>query len=70
MTPNVGRIDQYFLIIIGLALIAYIVKDGALGAGWLVAGSLALVLTATSFFSYRPLYTLLGIGTLQKSSAV
>ncbi|TJW91971.1 YgaP-like transmembrane domain, partial [Neisseria gonorrhoeae] len=39
MTPNVGRIDQYFRIIIGLALIAYIVKDGALGAGWLVAGS-------------------------------
>ncbi|MBK5652525.1 hypothetical protein QU42_19535 [Bradyrhizobium sp. UASWS1016] len=70
MTPNVGRIDQYVRIIIGLALMAYIVKDGSLGAGWIVTGALGLVLIATAFFSHCPLYTLLGINTLQKSSTV
>jgi len=70
MTPNVGRIDQYVRIIIGLALIAYIVKDGSLGAGWLAAGTAGFVLIVTAFFSYCPLYTLLGINTRRKSSTV
>lgn len=70
MTSNVGRIDQYVRIIIGLALIAYIVKDGSLGAGWLAAGTVGLVLIVTAFFSYCPLYTLLGINTRRKSSTV
>ncbi|WP_155262462.1 MULTISPECIES: DUF2892 domain-containing protein [Bradyrhizobium] len=63
MTRNVGFIDQYARIIIALALIAYTVRDGSLGAGWLVAGTLGCVLLATAFFSYCPLYTLLGINT-------
>lgn len=70
MARNVGRIDQYVRIIIGLALIAYIVKDGSLGAAWLVAGTVGFVLIATAFFSYCPLYTLLGVNTRQKSSSV
>ncbi|MGY3583137.1 hypothetical protein ACVIGB_007800 [Bradyrhizobium sp. USDA 4341] len=70
MTRNVGLIDQYARIIIGLAVIAYALKDGSLGAGWLVAGTLGFVLIATAFFSYCPLYTLLGINTRQKSSSV
>jgi|UniRef100_A0A973WVN0 hypothetical protein len=70
MTRNVGLIDQYARIIIGLAVIAYTLKDGSLGAGWLVAGTLGFVLIATAFFSYCPLYTLLGINTRQKSSSV
>ncbi|WP_074129574.1 DUF2892 domain-containing protein [Bradyrhizobium sp. NAS96.2] len=47
MARNVGRIDQYVRIIIGLA-----------------------VLIATAFFSYCPLYLLLGINTVHRSSAV
>lgn len=70
MTRNVGLIDQYARIIIGLALIAYTLKDGSLGAGWLVAGILGFVLITTAFFSYCPLYTLLGINTRQRSSSV
>lgn len=70
MTRNVGQIDQYARIIIGLALIAYTVKDGSLGKGWLAAGILGSVLIATAFFSYRPLYTLFGLNTRQKSSSV
>ncbi|WP_050626111.1 MULTISPECIES: YgaP family membrane protein [Bradyrhizobium] len=70
MTRNVGLIDQYARIIIGLALIAYTLKDGSLGAGWLVAGTLGIILIATAFFSYCPLYTLLGINTRRRSSSV
>ncbi|VIO72924.1 hypothetical protein CI1B_45730 [Bradyrhizobium ivorense] len=70
MARNVGFIDQYARILIGMALIAYIVKDGSLGAGWLVAATLGFALIATAFFSYCPLYTLLGINTRRKSSSV
>ncbi|WP_338827145.1 DUF2892 domain-containing protein [Bradyrhizobium sp. 27S5] len=70
MTRNVGRVDQYARIIIGLALTAYTVKDGSLGIGWLVAGTLGFILIATAFFSYCPLYTLLGVNTRQNPSSV
>ncbi|MGY3530039.1 YgaP family membrane protein [Bradyrhizobium embrapense] len=70
MTRNVGLIDQYARIVIGLALIAYTVKDGSLGAGWLIVGTLGFVLIATALLSYCPLYTLLGVNTRQKSSSV
>ena len=67
MTRNVGRIDQYARIVIGLALVAYTVKDGSLGTDWLVTGTLGFILIATAFFSYCPLYTLLGISTRERS---
>ena len=70
MTRNVGRIDQYVRIIIGLAMIAYTVKDGVLGLGWPISGALGVILIATAFFSYCPLYTLVGIDTRQKSSSI
>ncbi|MHC2465239.1 YgaP family membrane protein [Bradyrhizobium embrapense] len=70
MTRNVGLIDQYARIVIGLALIAYTVKDGSLGAGWLIVGTFGFVLIATALLSYCPLYTLLGVNTRQKSSSV
>ncbi|MBR0697844.1 DUF2892 domain-containing protein [Bradyrhizobium lablabi] len=70
MTRNVGRLDQYVRIVIGLALIAYAVKDGSLGPGWLVAGAVGLVLLATAFISYCPLYTLLGVDTRRRPDPV
>ena len=70
MTRNIGRIDQYVRTIIGLALIAYTVKDGSLGAIWPVAGTLGFILIVTAFFSYCPLYTLLGVNTQRTSSSV
>ena len=68
MTRSIGRIDQFLRIIVGLALLAYTVKDGTLGPGWLGGGALGLVLVATAFFSYSPLYTLLGINTRHRRS--
>ncbi len=50
MTRNIGRIDQFLRIIVGLALLAYTVKDGTLGPGWLGVGALGLVLAVTAVF--------------------
>lgn len=67
MTRNIGRIDQFVRIVIGLALLAYTVKDGSLGSDWLVPGVIGLVLIITAFFSYCPLYSVLGVTTCSKT---
>ena len=69
MTRSIGRIDQFLRIIVGLALLAYTVKDGTLGLGRLGVGALGLVLVATAFFSYSPLYALLGINTRHRRNS-
>lgn len=66
MTRNVGRIDQFLRFMIGLALLVYAVKDGTLAAAWLVSGIAGLILMITAFFSYCPLYTMLGVTTRSK----
>ena len=63
MTRNMGRIDQFFRIVVGLALLAYTVKDGTLASGWPVSSVIGGVLLVTAFFSYCPLYSLLGVTT-------
>lgn len=66
MTRNMGRIDQFLRIVIGLALFAYTVKDGAIAAGGLTLGVVGVILIITAFFSYCPLYTVLGVSTRSK----
>lgn len=63
MTRNLGRVDQLIRIVVGLALVAYTVKDGTLAPGIVVTGVIGVVLLVTAFFSYCPLYSLLGIST-------
>jgi ABC-type uncharacterized transport system permease subunit len=63
MTRNVGRIDQFVRIVLGLALIAYAVKDGIFVAETVAVGIIGLILLLTAFFSSCPLYTLLGVKT-------
>jgi len=70
MTRNVGRIDQFIRIVIGLALIAYAVKDGSFVAGTVTVGLIGLILLLTAFFSYCPLYTLLGVRTSSRVDRV
>ena len=63
MTRNLGRLDQFIRIIAGLALIAFAVKDGSLAPEYVTAGLIGLILMLTAFFSYCPLYTVLGLST-------
>jgi len=60
MPVNVGTIDQYVRIVIGLALVAYALKDGLPILGWHWAGLIGLVPLATAFFKSCPLYTIFG----------
>jgi hypothetical protein len=66
MTRNMGRIDQFLRIMIGLALLAYTVKDGILAAGWLVPGVVGAILIITAFSSYCPLYAMFDVTTRSK----
>ena len=63
MPVNVGTIDQYVRIVIGLALVAYALQDGLSIQGWHWAGLIGLVPLATAFFKSCPLYQALGITT-------
>jgi hypothetical protein len=58
MLVNVGTIDQYVRIMLGLALIAYALQDGLSIQGWHWVGLIGLVLLVTAFFRSCPLYTL------------
>jgi hypothetical protein len=60
---NVGTIDQYVRIVLGLALLAFAFQDGLSIQGWHWAGLIGLVLLVTAFFSSCPLYSALGISS-------
>ena len=64
MPRNVGTIDQVVRFMIGLALIAYVSKDGIIMPGWIPAVVAGAVLLLTSIFEYCPLYSLLGVSTV------
>jgi hypothetical protein len=64
MPVNMGTIDQYVRIVIGLALVAYALQDGLSIQGWhWAAGLIGLVLLVTAFFRSCPLYQALGVAT-------
>ena len=63
MPANMGTIDQYVRIVLGLALIAYALQDGLAIQGWRWVGLLGVVPLVTAFFKSCPLYTVLGISS-------
>jgi Protein of unknown function (DUF2892) len=63
MPANMGTVDQYVRIVLGLALIAYALQDGLAIEGWHWIGLLGMVPLVTAFFKSCPLYTVLGISS-------
>jgi hypothetical protein len=63
MPVNVGTLDQYIRIVLGLALIAYAFQDGVTIQGWHWAGLVGVVPLVTAFFKSCPLYSALGISS-------
>jgi uncharacterized sodium:solute symporter family permease YidK len=63
MSANVGILDQYARIVVGLALFAFAFQDGLSIQGWHWVGLIGLVLLATAFFRSCPIYQALGITT-------
>lgn len=64
MSTNVGRIDQYVHIVLGLTLVAFAFKDGLFSQGWHWAGLLGFLLTA--FFRSCPAYSAFGVSTCER----
>jgi hypothetical protein len=60
MQANVGGIDKWLRIVIGLALIAWAVLGGPVWA-WI-----GVVPLATGLFNFCPLYVMLGISTCKR----
>ncbi len=65
MPVNVGTIDQYARIVVGLALVGYALQDGLAIQGWHWVGLIGLVLLVTAFFKSCPLYTVFGYSSCQ-----
>jgi len=65
MPRNIGSIDLVIRAILGIALVAYVAKDGALMSGWSFAALPGGYLLATAIFSYCPLYGFLGLTTVE-----
>jgi len=63
MPVNVGTIDQYVRIVVGLALVAYALQNGLSIQGWHWVGLIGLVPLATGYFKSCPLYTVLGFSS-------
>jgi hypothetical protein len=63
MPENMGTVDQYVRIVLGLALIAYAFQNGLAIEGWHWVGLLGVVPLVTAFFKSCPLYTVLGISS-------
>ena len=66
MSRNVGGIDQYVRIVVGLALIAFAFQDGLFIQEWHWLGLAGFVLLVTAFFRSCPAYGVLGISTCER----
>ncbi len=65
MPVNVGTIDQYVRIVVGLSLVAFALQDGLPIQGWSWAGLVGLVLLVTAFFRSCPLYSAFRLSTCE-----
>lgn len=60
MKKNVGQVDKWIRIVLGVALLVLL---AVVQSGWRWVGLLGIVALATGLIGYCPLYTLLGINT-------
>ena len=63
MKRNIGVIDLFIRSVLGIAILAYLAKDGVFHPGSVPGIVIAAVLIATAVLRYCPLYQLLGFTT-------
>ena len=63
MSRNVGTVDRYVRIVVGLALVAFAFQNGLSIQGWHWLGLAGFVLLATALFRSCPAYSVLGCST-------
>lgn len=60
MKANVGGLDRLLRVVIGLALLAFLVLGEGAMRWW---GAIGVIPLLTAFMSFCPLYSVLGIST-------
>lgn len=63
MPRNIGIVDQVVRAMLGLAFLAYVLKDDLYFQGLDLVAFLGAYLLATALFLYCPLYRVLGLST-------
>ena len=63
MSKNIGTIDRFARILIGLALIAYAIPVGFPYTGWNWVGWIGVIPLATAAVGSCPAYSLFGLST-------
>jgi Protein of unknown function (DUF2892) len=63
MPRNIGIVDQVVRALLGLAILAYLFKDGLYTSGLGLGGLLGAYLMGTATLQYCPLYGWLGFST-------
>ena len=66
MPRNIGNIDLVVHSMLGIALIAYFGKEGALLSAWGFVALAGAYLLATGILSYCPLYRLFDVTTVER----
>jgi len=66
MSQNVGALDRYFRLFIGLTMLAFAFKNGPVIEGWRWLGLLGFVFVVTAFLQHCPAYALFGISTRER----
>ena len=66
MSRNVGTVDRYVRIVVGLALVAFAFQDGLFIQGWHWLGLAGFVLLVTALFRSCPAYSVLGMSTCER----
>lgn len=67
MPRNIGIVDQVVRAMLGLAFLAYFLKDENYFVGLTLVGFIGTYLLGTALFLYCPLYGILGFSTYTPS---
>ena len=63
MQSNVGIIDRFVRVAVGIVLIAYAIPIWFAASGWNWIGWIGIIPIVTGLFGVCPLYSLLGLST-------
>ncbi len=67
MSRNVGGLDRFVRVVLGLVLIAYAIPIGFPHTGWNAVGWIGVIPLVTAFIGSCPLYSLIGISTCPRN---
>lgn len=63
MRHNVGRLDQFMRLFIGVSLLTYLSKHGLAAPAWPIISLFGSALVLSAAFHYCPIYDALGLSS-------